>query len=131
MANSITGVVLAIKDTESVAGKDPARPFTKRKIMLDCTRRDPYTGERSEFENHPVLEFTGDKVAELDKCHVGDVVDVMFTVEGRTYTDKTGQPRNFTGIRAYGLVVRKTTQPQAQPQPQQVQPFMNNSDVPF
>ena len=87
-------MVLGVRDTEYVAGRDPQAPFKKRKIMLDCTRRDQYTGERSGYENTPVIEFTGDKVAELDKCKAGDIVEVKFAVEGRNYTGKDGQPRN-------------------------------------
>lgn len=117
MANTIKGIVLGVRPTETVAGKDPSRPLMKRRVMIDCTRRDPYTGERSEFENKPVLEFTGDKCAELDKCKVGDVVEIAFTIEGRTYIEKgTGQPRNYTGIRAYALdVIKRADAPIQQP----------------
>jgi hypothetical protein len=133
MSNTITGVVLGIRDTETVAGKDPARPLKKRKIMLDCTRRDQFTGERSEYENTPVLEFTGERVSEIDKCQVGDVVEIAFAVEGRNYTGKDGQPRNYTGVRAFGLEVRRRASQQAQ-QPTVIYPSQQpkaTDDLPF
>lgn len=127
MSNTITGMVLGVRDTEYVMGKDPQNPFKKRKVMLDCTRRDQYTGERSEYENTPVIEFTGDKVAELDKCKAGDIVEVKFAVEGHNYTGKDGQPRNFTGIRGYELAVIRSEQPKPAP----AQPVQKKDDLPF
>lgn len=127
MSNTITGMVLGVRDTEFVAGKDPQNPFKKRKVMLDCTRRDQYTGERSEYENTPVIEFTGDKVAELDKCKAGDIVEVKFTVEGHNYTGKDGQPRNYTGIRGFELAVIRSEQPKPAP----AKPVQKKDDLPF
>ena len=103
-------------------------------VYLDCTRYDPYTGERSQFENKPLMEFTGDRVLEkvnpkLDGIKAGDVVTVFFDVQGMDYTDKaTGKKRNFTGIRAYDVqVVRQAGDKQGQ---QQGQFFPNSSPQP-
>jgi hypothetical protein len=103
-------------------------------VYLDCTRYDPYTGERSQFENKPLMEFTGDRVLEkvnpkLDGIKAGDVVTVFFDVQGMDYTDKaTGKKRNFTGIRAYDVqVVRQAGDQQGQ---QQGQFFPNSSPQP-
>lgn len=104
-------------------------------VYLDCTRYDPYTGERSQFENKPLMEFTGDRVLEkvnpkLDGIKAGDVVTVFFDVQGMDYTDKaTGKKRNFTGIRAYDVqVVRQAGDQQGQQQGQQF--FPNTSPQP-
>lgn len=155
MANQISGRVIAVSQVQSVASTDPSKaPLQKRSIYIDCTRFDPYTGERSQFENKPVLEFTGDKLLEkvnpkLDAISKGDIVTVFFDVQGTSYTDKaTGKTKNFTGIRAYDVEVKRTAggqsaqqqsqapapQPQPQPAPQAQSPFVgedNKEHLPF
>ena len=135
MSNSISGRVIAVSKLQSVASADASKqPLKKRMVYLDCTRYDPYTGERSQFENKPLMEFTGDRVLEkvnpkLDGIKAGDVVTVFFDVQGMDYTDKaTGKKRNFTGIRAYDVqVVRHAGDQQGQ---QQGQFFPNTSPQP-
>ena len=135
MSNSISGRVIAVSAVTTVASADASRqPLKKRMVYLDCTRYDPYTGERSQFENKPLMEFTGDRVLEkvnpmLDGIKAGDVVTVFFDVQGMDYTDKaTGKKRNFTGIRAYDVqVVRQAGDQQGQ---QQGQFFPNSSPQP-
>ena len=51
MANQITGKILYIYPTQQLASKDGSKTFYKRGIVLDLTRFDPYTGERSKFES--------------------------------------------------------------------------------
>ena len=152
MANSISGRVIAVSGVQMVASADASKqPLKKRMVYLDCTRYDPYTGERSQFENKPLMEFTGDKVLEkvgtkLDGIKAGDVVTVFFDVQGTAYMDKaTGKTKNFTGIRAYDVqVVRQAGGQQGQqpffpntsPQPQQAQgqgdvPANGENDLPF
>jgi hypothetical protein len=135
MANQITGVVLAIGNTTQVAGKDPAKPFITRDLVLDCTFHDPHTGVRSEYENTPQLEFSGDSVAQLDKCNVGDVITVSFRIRGVRYTDKSGQPRIFTRINPYQVDVVRTAnapayQQPVQPAPQYQQPVQQPQQAP-
>lgn len=135
MANSISGRVIAVSAVTTVASADASKqPLKKRMVYLDCTRYDPYTGERSQFENKPLMEFTGDRVLEkvnpkLDGIKAGDVVTVFFDVQGMDYTDKaTGKKRNFTGIRAYDVqLVRQAGDQQGQ---QQGQFFPNSSPQP-
>jgi hypothetical protein len=135
MANSISGRVIAVSAVTTVASAYASQqPFKKRMVYLDCTRYDPYTGERSQFENKPLMEFTGDRVLEkvnpkLDGIKAGDVVTVFFDVQGMDYTDKaTGKKRNFTGIRAYDVqLVRQAGDQQGQ---QQGQFFPNSSPQP-
>lgn len=103
MANTITGRILSIGQVMQVAGKDPSRPLLKREVIMDCTRHDPYTGERAKYENTPALEFVGDAVHELDAYRSGDIVTVSFSVEGRKYTGKDGQTRIFTSVRPYRI----------------------------
>lgn len=124
MANQITGKVLSVGQPLQVPGKDPARPIIRREIILDCTRYDPYTGERSKFENTPALEFSGDIVNDLDSIAPGDVVTVSFDLTGTRYIDKTTkQQKIFTRVRPYKIEKRQQVAQAPQPaSPQQYQP---------
>ena len=61
MANQITGRIIEIGQTVQIPSKNGGSSFTKREFILDATTYDPYTGERSEYENIIPLEFSGDK----------------------------------------------------------------------
>lgn len=110
MANQITGKILYIYQPQSIQGKNGV--ITKRSIVIDCTRFDPYTGERG-FENTPQLEFIGEKCSELDRFRVGQVVTVSFDVQGTRYRNKDGVEQIFTRVQPYRIEER---QPKAQPQ---------------
>lgn len=62
MANQITGRIIEIGQTVQIPSKNGGSSFTKREFILDATTYDPYTGERSEYENVIPLEFSGDKL---------------------------------------------------------------------
>lgn len=91
MANQITGRIIEIGQTVQIPSKSGGSPFTKREFILDATTYDPYTGERSEYENIIPLEFSGDKCAELDRFNHGDVVTVSFMIQGRSWTNQDGE----------------------------------------
>lgn len=121
MANQISGKVIALSDVKTVASADPSKPaMKKRELYMDCTRYDPYTGERSQYENKPLLEFGGDKVlAKLETLHLkkGDVVTVSFDIQGTPYK-KDGVMKVYTAIRCYDIEVRRRADgsiPQPQP----------------
>jgi hypothetical protein len=132
MANQISGRVIALSQVKEVASSDPSKgAIKKRELYIDCTRYDPYTGERSQFENKPLLEFGGDKVlAKLESLNIkaNDIVKVSFDIQGTPYKDKnTGKMRVYTAIRCYdievsrradGSVPQQAQQPAPQPQPQ-------------
>ena len=137
MANQITGKVLYIYPPQQVQGKNGT--ITKRSIVIDCTRFDPYTGERG-FENTPMLEFIGDRCAELDKFQPGQVVTVSFDVQGSRFRNKEGQEQIFTRVQPYRIEARQTRSqqppqpPMQQPQPQQpvMQPVIQpENGLPF
>ena len=123
MANQISGKVIAVSDVKTVASSDPSKPaMKKRELYMDCTRYDPYTGERSQYENKPLLEFGGDKVlAKLEALQIkkDDVVTVSFDIQGTPYTDKqTGKMKVYTAIRCYDIEVRRRADgsvPETQP----------------
>lgn len=102
MANTITGKVLQVGTIQSIPTKG-GKTIQKREITLDCTRYDPYTGERSQFENTPQLEFAGEAVSQLDGIQPGEVVTISFDVQGTKYTDQAGQSKIFTRLRPYKI----------------------------
>ena len=128
--NELVGRVIAVSSVTEVPSKEAGKPaIKKRELYLDCTTYDPYTGERSQYENKPLLEFGGDKL--VDKLsalnlEAGDVVAVSFFVQGTPYKDaQTGKTKVFTAIRTTDIeVVRKrgevagTQQPAPKPEPQ-------------
>ena len=128
--NQIIGRVIAVSPITEVPSKEQGKPaIKKRELYMDCTTYDAYTGERSQYENKPLLEFGGDKL--VDKLgalnlEAGDVVSVSFFVQGTPYKDaQTGKTKVFTAIRTTDIeVVRKraevagTQQPAPKPEPQ-------------
>lgn len=120
----VYGRVIAVSKEQVVASAQAGRePFRKREIYIDCTRYDPYTGTRSEYENKPLLEFNGDKTLAkvnpvLDSLQKDDVVAISFDLQGRKITNQQGQTKYFTAIRCYAIeVVRKAGQQAAAPAP--------------
>lgn len=129
MANTITGKILVIDQTESIPYQD--KTFYKRELVLDASRFDQFSGQK--FENYPKFQFTGNNCSSLDQFQIGQVVTVSFVLSGRR-VEKNGQVSYFTNVTGYKVepYVRKN-QPQqvAQPvqqaapsyQPEAAQPF--------
>lgn len=126
----ITGRVIALSPVQEIPSREAGKPaMKKRELYLDMTMYDPYTGERSDRENKPLLEFGGDKVIEklaALNLQKDDIVNVSFAIQGTPYKDQqTGKTKVFTAIRCYDIeVVRKagqqgaqTAHPATQPQP--------------
>lgn len=107
-ANTITGKVIAISDKQTIASKDANKqPMIKRQFYMDCTRYDPYTGERG-FENTPLLEFSNKGLEKLEALmqqglKAGDIVTISFDIQGVKYTDKDKKTQVFTSIRPYNI----------------------------
>ena len=117
MANQITGRIIEIGQTVQIPSKNGGSSFTKREFILDATIYDPYTGERSEYENIIPLEFSGDKCAELDRYKDGDVVIVSFVLQGRSWTNQDGELKRMASIRCYKIERRSgvSQSPQSAP----------------
>lgn len=128
MANQVTGRIIEIGQTVQIPSKTGGNSFTKREFVLDATTHDPYTGERSEYENILPLEFSGDKCTELDRFISGDVVTVSFVLQGRSWTNQDGELKRMASIRCYKIEARghapQSTQPASVQQPVQ-QPQQN------
>lgn len=119
MANQITGRIIEIGQTVQISSKNGGSSFIKREFILDATTYDPYTGERSEYENIIPLEFSGDKCTELDRFNQGDVVTVSFVLQGRSWTNQDGELKRMASIRCYKIEGRGSVS--QSPQSAQVQ----------
>lgn len=98
MANTITGRILLIGEVENIPYQD--KVFSKREVVLDCSRFDTMTGEK--MENYPKFEFTGKHVDDLNNYQVGQFVTVSFVLSGRR-VEKDGKTSYFTNITAYKI----------------------------
>ena len=119
--NQITGKVIAFSNIETIQSNEPGKqPMEKRKLYLDCTRYDPYTGERG-FENTPLLEFGGKSLEKLNALVTqglkkDDIVTVSFDIQGTKYTNRsTGKQDIFTRVRPYDIELFKKEQPAQAP----------------
>jgi single-stranded DNA-binding protein len=102
---TLTGRVDAVSQAIGIPTKD-GRTFTKRTLRLDCTRFDPYTGERGRANIH-AIEFIGERVAELDKVNLGDIAAVSVDLYSRDYTGEQGEIRTSTTISGYAVEVKR------------------------
>lgn len=124
MINQITGRLIEIGQTVQIPSKNGGNSFLKREFLLDATTHDPYTGERSQYENIIPLELSGDKCSELDNYKVGDVLTVSFALQGRSWTNQDGELKRMVSIRCFKLegrkpVVQQSVQPVQQTAQQQ------------
>lgn len=130
MPNQITGRLVYIGQPQEIPSKSGGNPFVKREFILDATTHDPYTGERSQYENILPLEVSGDKCAELDQYRIGDVITVSFALQGREWTNQDGQVKRMVSIRCYKLEARRPVQQVVQAA-QPVQPSVQPVPQPF
>lgn len=100
MSNQVTGRLVYIGQPQEIPSKSGGNPFVKREFILDATTHDPYTGERSQYENILPLEVSGDKCAELDQFRTGDVITVSFALQGREWTNQDGQVKRMVSTAA-------------------------------
>lgn len=117
MANTITGLIHRILpiETEDYNG----RTYYKRLLVLDATRRDPWTGEPL-YPSFPSFVFDGeDRCNELDKYKVGQVVTITFYIQGNKYKDKeTGEERYFTRIKGTKIALYRDEEQERRRQPE-------------
>ena len=120
MANTKSGVVLAVGQPQQLKSKE-GKVFNKRSLYVDCTTFDPYTGQRSQYENKILFDFMESKMSLLDNIQVGQVVTVSFDLQGSELKEQNGQVKYFVHVRPYKIDVRQVQQPNNQPQPPQPQ----------
>lgn len=129
MANSKSGVVLAVGQPQQLKSKE-GKVFTKRSLYVDCTTLDPYTGQRSQYENKILFDFIDNKVSILDNIQAGQVVTVYFDLQGVELTEQDGRKRFFTHVRPYKVDIRQVQPSNQQPQQQYQQPIQTTYQPP-
>lgn len=134
MANTKSGVVLAVGQPQQLKSKE-GKVFNKRSLYVDCTTFDPYTGQRSQYENKILFDFMESKMSLLDNIQVGQVVTVSFDLQGSELKEQDGRVKYFVHVRPYKIDVRQVQQPlqpqYQQPAPPAYQPPQVEDDTPF
>lgn len=99
-------VISSISPIQEIPSRNGGVPFLKRELILD----DSWTDREGVLHSNFVLiEFTGDKMQQLDNFQPGQRVNVDACINGRDYNG-----RIFTTIK--GLGITPYQQPQQQPQ---------------
>ena len=101
MENKVTGTIEAIFNKVQVTDK-----FAKREFVIKT--KDTYPQEIK-------LQVTQDKTALLDSLKVGQDVEVLFNLRGKSYTNKQGQKDWFTSVEAWKITAQGEYQQTAQP----------------
>lgn len=115
MVYNIKAKIYKIGEVQSIPLQNGGEPFRKRSIVLDAARFDPYTGEKS-GDNYVVVEFSGKRVAELEKYAIGDLANVSFVLQGRKYIDSTTrEERYFTSVIGIGIEMAQMGRKQQEP----------------
>lgn len=136
MANTMTGRVLLIGNTEEIPSKNGGEPFKKRVVVLNCTHSD--FGQV--YENYPSFEFSGKHVDDPAGFAVGEIVTISFALQGTKYQKSANDPvKYFNTISGYKIEKYQRggqTQKQAPPPLQQgaqppAQQSGQNDDLPF
>ena len=129
MANSKSGVVFAVGQPQQLQSKG-GKVFTKRSLYVDCTTFDPYTGQRSQYENKILFDFIDSKVSLIDNIQVGQVVTVYFDLQGTEITEQDGRKRFFTDVRQVQPSNQQPQQQYQQPQQSNQQPTQTTYQPP-
>ena len=136
MANTMTGRVLFIGNTEEIPSKNGGEPFKKRVVVLNCTHSD--FGQV--YENYPSFEFSGKHVDDPAGFAVGEIVTISFALQGTKYQKSANDPvKYFNTISGYKIEKYQRggqTQQQAPPPQQQgaqppAQQPGKDDDLPF
>ena len=141
MANFITGAIVSISETRNLVSRS-GNAYKLRELVISIRKYDPNTGEPvTDKENTPQFVSMGDRCDELDKFQIGQMVNVYFDLQGRTYTDQSGISKIINELRPYKVelyqrlgqqsavqspnvaqpVQQQVQQPQNQPQPNMYQ----------
>lgn len=97
MANSIEfkGKIHSIGDTLAYGSNG----FTKREFVLLLTGDD----ENPAYPNHIALELTKERCALIDKCNIGDEINVHFNLSGRLWKPNDKPEKCFNSLQAWKI----------------------------
>lgn len=129
MANSVRGRIVEIGQVERIQTKGGST-FEKLECVLDASRYDAITGEKG-YDNFVVLEFSQNKIEQIQKFKVGDAVEISFELTGNRYQNQQGETKYMTRARAYKVEpIGKTKAENKVEQAPQVAP-QKGGDLPF
>lgn len=110
---AITGgaVIYSISQVQEIPSKNGGAPFQKRELIID----DSWTDREGVLHpNFVLIEFTGDKMQQLDNFQPGQRVNVDACINGREYNGRV-----FTTIKGLGITPYQQPQQTYPQQPQQ------------
>lgn len=110
-------LIRSISPVIEIPSKTGGQPFLKRELVLD----DSWTKDGHTYSNYVLVEFTGDRMAQLDNFAPGQRVAVDAFINGRE-----NQGRIFTTLRALSIAPYQAQQPAYVPP----QPQYNQAPVP-
>lgn len=84
----MTGVVKVVGDSNQITEK-----FTKRELVLTVTD--------GKYDQHVSFTFVNDNVSKLDPLAEGQEVEVSFNINGREWTDKSGEVKYFNTLQGW------------------------------
>ena len=79
-----TALIHYISPVIEIPSRSGGQSFLKRELVLD----DSWTKDGKTYENFVLIEFTGDKMSQLDAFSPGQRVNVEAYVSGREYQGK-------------------------------------------
>lgn len=79
-----TALIRSISPVIEIPSKSGGQPFQKRELVLE----DSWTKDGNTYTNIVLIEFSGDKMAQLDSFGPGQRVNVEAYVSGREYQGK-------------------------------------------
>lgn len=131
MANFITGAIVSISETRNLVSRS-GNAYKLRELVISIRKYDPNTGEPvTDKENTPQFVFMGDRCDELDKFQIGQMVNVYFDLQGRTYTDQSGISKIINEVRPYKVEpYQRQGQQSASPSQNAVQPTQQQVQQP-
>ncbi|ROT10397.1 DUF3127 domain-containing protein [Muribaculaceae bacterium Isolate-007 (NCI)] len=112
-----TALIHFISPVIDIPSRNGGQSFQKRELMLD----DSWTKDGNTYTNFVLIEFSGDKISQLDNFVPGQRVTVEAFINGREY-----QGRYFNTIKGMAIApyqAQQTTQPTGQPSASAPSPF--------
>lgn len=80
-----TAFIHGISPVIDIPSKTGGQPFQKRDLILN----DPWTDrDNQQHDNFVLVEFSGDRMAQLDNFQPGQRVNVEISVNGREYNNR-------------------------------------------
>jgi len=139
---TIIGTIVKLSPLVNIETKKGGT-ITKRSLLLDCTRYNSATGERSPYDCYIPLDFFGDKTEDVAPYAVGDVLEVGYVINSRPFERKDGQTDYALSLRPLSLTKKghkavtddphQVHQPAANPQatPAVAAPRQDDDELPF